>query len=185
MVRGGLGEQRPHSSPQGRQNSCLPLLLSHKVGASAPTANPPLLPVSLLCRHCLLFWREEGKVAKARLLPSYQGPPRGGGSAGPADPQGTPRKWPHRIFLTHHPTPNLAAPSCQPLCSACVNFFTWLASQPPRPCTTGKTQPLHYCESRGGQPFLRIKAHSLPAHCSLGPTYSVSFLSTHHPILAP
>ena len=71
-------------------------------------------------------------MAKARILvrvlPAHQEPPCGGGRAGPADPQGTPRKWPHRTFLTHHPTPNLPAPYCQPLCSACVNFFTWLAS---------------------------------------------------------
>lgn len=81
-------------------------------------------------------------MAKARILvrvlPAHQEPPCGGGRAGPADPQGTPWKWPHRTFLTHHPTPNLPAPSCQPLCSACVNFFTWLASQPPSPCTTVK-----------------------------------------------
>lgn len=135
------GTKGPAAAPRADKTpACLPSLIRWGLLPLQPT--PLLLPVGLLCRHCLLLWREEGKVAKARLLvrvlPAHQEPPHGGGRTGPADPQGTPRKWPHRTFLTHHPTPNLPAPSCQPLCSACVNFFTWLASRPPSLCTTVK-----------------------------------------------
>lgn len=136
------GSKDPAPAPRADKTpACLSFSLL-RWGLLPPQPTPPLLPVSLLCRHCLLLWREEGKVAKARLLvrvlPTHQEPPCRGGCAGPADPQGTTRKWPHRTFLAHHPTPNLPAPSCQPLRSACVNFFTWLASGPPSPCPTGK-----------------------------------------------
>lgn len=148
-------------------------------GLLPTTANASLLPGSLLCRQCLLLWREEGRWVGPDCWSEHCPPigdhQSGGSSAGPADPRAHLGNGPHRSLVAHHPTPKPAS-SLLPAPLLYLRYPLHLAGfTAPRPpglpaqqqgwCFTDKhlIPSLLYRKSWRRPPRPRIKCQ-LPAH---------------------